>query len=302
MDIHSTLLRIQYIHTASSWLIFRGCSLAKVFDVNKIEKQFTKEENPVDEPPSVIESKATEKPKGLKTSVGTAYLTYLSSRKNLAMAFKEREYRDEQAYQEAERQYRLCALAIDQAMKNRENAEHEAAELYTEDLDQAINKASQAYKSKTKQAMSECKQKVMDAWKNSMETAENTSVVCEESIEKAMQTREKIEIEALVNYRQEVDKAVDNASYVYKDRLTKALFESKQKVMDAWDNSMGTSTQMTGVFEEDKTIDSMKTHPNYSKPESQKSDVNNSLLRIKANVISTFHKVRKELVEKHAEE
>jgi hypothetical protein len=46
----------------------------------------------------------------------------------------------------------------------------------------------------------------------------------------------------------------------------------------------------------------MKTHPNYSKPESQKSDVNNSLLRIKANVISTFHKVRKELVEKHAEE
>jgi hypothetical protein len=275
--------------------------LAKVFDVNRIEKQFTQREYQVDEPPLVTENKKTEKSNGLKTSVGPAYLDYLDSRKNLALAFKEREYRDEEAYQEAERQYRFCALAIDQAMKNREKDELEAAESYKEEIDQAINKASQTYNNKTKQAMTDCKQKVMDAWKNSMETAEHTSMVCEESIEKAMQTREKIETEALDAYRQEVDRAVDQASQIYKENVIKALYECKQRVMDAWKNSKETTKQMTGVFEEDKIITPKKQYP-VNKVDIQKTEINSNLLRIKANVISTFHKVRKELVEKHAEE
>ncbi len=275
--------------------------MVKVFDANKIEKQITKGDNQVNEPPLDTKDIEQEKPLIIKTSVGPAYLTYLNSRKNLALALKEREYRDEEAYHEAEKQYRLCALAIDQAMKNREKTEIEAAELYKEELDQIINKASQTYKNKAEQAMAECKQKVMDAWKNSLDADENTNVVCEESIERAMQAREKVEIEALISYRQEVDNAVDKASQVYKERINKALFECKQRIKEAWVNSMATSVQMTGVFEEDKIVNPGQQHDHVNR-DHQKAELNNNLLRIKANVISTFHKVRKELVEKHAEE
>lgn len=275
--------------------------MAKVFDLNKTERANIKGENQAEEPPLIIENGVTEKSNSHTTSVGPAYKAYLESRKNLALMFKEREYRDEEAYREAERQYRLCSLAIDQAVKKREKAELEAANLYQEELDRAINKASQTYKNKTKQAMIDCKQKVIDAWKNSMEASENTTVVCEESIEKAMQAREKIEIESLIAYRQEVDKAVEKTSQIYKDRITRALFECKQRIMDAWENSLETSTQMTGVFEEDKILNPVN-QPSPDKVDFPKTEINNSLLKIKTNVLTTFHKVRRELVEKHAEE
>jgi len=186
-------------------------------------------------------------------------------------------------------------------MKNREQAEIEAAGLFQEELDQIIEKASRTYKNKTKQAMTDCKQKVMDAWKNSQELDGNTNVVCEESIDKAMQAREKSESEALLSYRQEVDKAIEKASQVYKERINKALFECKQKIKDAWENSRETSVLMTGVIEDDQILNPGKPHSGV-KMEHQKTDVNNSLLRLKANVITTFHKVRKELVEKPAED
>ena len=107
----------------------------------------------------------------VKEGVRPAYSTYLEARKGLAEAFKQRVRQDQEAYREAEQRYQLCEEAIEMAIKVREKAELDALDAYREDVDKAVNKASQAYKDKMKQARIECKQRVMDAWRDSIETS-----------------------------------------------------------------------------------------------------------------------------------
>jgi hypothetical protein len=172
----------------------------------------------------------------------------------LAQAFKEREFRDEEAFREGERRYQVCEQTIEKAMRAREKAEQDAAEAYREYVDKAVDKAAQAYKDKTSQALSECKHRMMDAWNHSTDASAEMNGVYEEEIEKATRTREKADLEALNAYRQDVDRAVEKASQVYVDRVMQALSDCRQRVTDAWKTSMEASVQMTGVFEEDRSI------------------------------------------------
>jgi hypothetical protein len=183
------------------------------------------------------------------SAIQPAYQAYLEGRKALAQAFRSRERHDQEAYREAERRYRLCEEAIDKAMTLREKAEQDASETYRDDVDKAVDKASQGYKDETKRALIECKQRVMDAWRSSMETPSQMTDVCEEAVEKTMKDREKAELRALESYREEVDRAVEKASHAYKSRIKQALVDCRLRVMDAWEISTETSAKMTGVFE-----------------------------------------------------
>jgi acyl-CoA reductase-like NAD-dependent aldehyde dehydrogenase len=55
-----------------------------------------------------------------------------------------------------------------------------ALDAYREDVDKAVDKASQAYKDKMKQALKEYRQRVMDAWRSSMETSAQMTGIFEE--------------------------------------------------------------------------------------------------------------------------
>ena len=90
----------------------------------------------------------------IKTALGPTYQAYLEARKSLARAFRGRELRDQEAYRDAERRYELCDEAIEKAMGIRENAEQDASNTYREDVDKIVDKASRAYKDRTKQAFS----------------------------------------------------------------------------------------------------------------------------------------------------
>ena len=71
-------------------------------------------------------------------------------------------------------------VASKKAMKAREKAELNALDAYREDVDKAVDKASQAYKDKMKQALKEYRQRVMDAWRSSMETSAQMTGIFEE--------------------------------------------------------------------------------------------------------------------------
>ena len=81
--------------------------------------------------------------------------------------------------------------------------------------------------------------------------AERRYQLCEETIERAIERREKAELDALDAYRQTIDKA----SQVYKDTMKEARIECKQRVMDAWRDSTDTSAQIAGVFRQDKKME-----------------------------------------------
>jgi hypothetical protein len=164
----------------------------------------------------------------VKEVVQPAYRTYLEARKVLAEAFRHREYLDQEACREAERQYQLTKEAIEMAIKVRERAEHDALVAYTEKVDKAVNKVSQIYK---------------------------------EAIEMAIKVREKAEHDALAAYTEELDKAVSEASQAYKDEMEQAIMECKQRVMDAWRGSIETSTKITGVFEQDRNMNTSPAQP-----------------------------------------
>ena len=53
-------------------------------------------------------------------------------------------------------------------------------DVYRQDVDKSVDKASLAYKDKMKQALAECKLRVIDAWKSSMETSARMTGVFEE--------------------------------------------------------------------------------------------------------------------------
>ncbi len=188
-----------------------------------------------------------------RLAVAPAYRTFLEARRSLAQAFKDREYRDQEAYKDAERRYRACAEMMDTANRTREKAELDAADEYRDTVDKTIERATEFYREKTKQALAECRQTVMEAWKQSRESVSQPTPVCEEAIERAMKVREKTELDALSTFRQEVDRSVDRASQEYKDKLARALVDCKRNVADAWRISMEASARMTGVFEEDRT-------------------------------------------------
>jgi len=200
-----------------------------------------------------LESLAGEVREG-KPALGSVYRAYLEGRRALALAFKEREYQDQEAYKDAERRYHLCEEAIEKALRTREKAEEDASDTYSDDIDKAVDRASQTYKDKVRQTLIECKQRVMDVWKSSSENSPEMTGVCEEEIEKAMKAREKADMDALLAYRQEVDKAIDKASQAYRDKLRLTLHDCKQRVMDAWKSSMETSAEMTGIFEDDRIV------------------------------------------------
>ena len=199
------------------------------------------------------ETMVTEGGDGHKAALAPAYRDYLEARKALALAFKDREYRDQEAYRDGERRYRLYAEAIDRALKAREKGELDASDEYKGTVDKAIDRAAQLYREKTKQAMAECRQTIMEVWKASREAADEPTAFCEEAVEKAMRAREKSELDALSVYRLEIDRAIDRASQEYKDKLGWALVDCRQKVSEAWHSSMETSAHMTGIFEEDRS-------------------------------------------------
>jgi hypothetical protein len=194
-----------------------------------------------------------------RIALGSAYRGYLESRKTLALAFKDREMQDMEAYKNTERRYHLCREACDLALKNREKVEIEAAELFRAEVDKAIERANQVYRDRTRLALSECKQKMMDAWKESAESVTETAMVCEEAVDKAMKVRERTEMDALDAYRQDVDRAIERSSQHYKDRISRAMTECGQRVLDAWDQSMQNSASVAGIFDQDKALDARPT-------------------------------------------
>ena len=247
----------------------------------------------------VVEIDGTQGTEENKTALLPAYRTYLEGRKGLAQAFRDREQRDQEAYKDAERRYHLCEQAIDNAVKVREAAEESASVAYREDVDRAIERASQTYKDKTKQALVDCKQRVVESWRTSAETSGDMSGVSEEEVEKAMKARERAEIDALLAYRQEVDKALDRASQAYKDRLKQALGECKAGVVEAWRSSMETSARMTGVFEDDRTATDAEWMP--SQLQAQRgASVRGLLLRCRRRLLSTVKSAKKALTSGHA--
>ena len=90
--------------------------------------------------------------------------------------------------------------------------------------------------------------------KKAYEDAERCYQTCEETIEKAMQAREKAEQEALSTYREKVDKAVKEASEEYRASIRNALIECKRSVQSAWKASMETSASMTEGLQKHETI------------------------------------------------
>jgi len=229
-----------------------------------------------------------------KTALLPAYRTYLEGRKGLAQAFKEREQRDHEAYKDAERRYHQCEQAIDRAIKTREKAESDASETYKQDLDKAVEKAAQTYKERAKQVLVECKQKVVEAWKTSTEASGDMTGVSEEQVDKAMKAREKAEVDALLAYRLEVDRAVDRVSQAYKDEVKRALDECRQSVVEAWKTSMQTSARMTGVFEEDKSPEE-GGQPAVSSPSGQTVQFRELVQNAKRGFMSTVRKARRAL-------
>lgn len=230
----------------------------------------------------------------LKITLGLAYRTYLEGRKNLAQAFKERSQQDQEAYRDAEQRYRLCEEAMEKAMKVRERAEIYASDAYREDLDKAVDNASRAYKDRTKQVMIDCKQRIMEAWRSSTETSTPMTGVCEETVEKTMKAREKAELDALDAYRSDVDNAIDKASRAYKDKMKQALIDCRQNVMNVWINSMDTSVQMAGIFEEDRSIREEELHP-VGRSGHQRIQIRETILRVKRNFMSVSQRALKEL-------
>jgi hypothetical protein len=193
-----------------------------------------------------------------RIALGSAYRGYLESRKALALAFKDREMQDMEAYKDTERRYHQCREACDLAVRNREKAEIEAATVFRTEVDKAIEKANQVYRDRTRLALSACKQKVMDAWKESAEFGTDT-VVCEEAVDKAMKARERTEMDALESYRQDVDRTIERSSQYYRDSISRAMTECEQRVLDAWDQSMRNSASFAGIFDQDKALDTRTT-------------------------------------------
>jgi hypothetical protein len=115
-----------------------------------------------------------------KEGARPAYLNYIDARKGLAEAFKQRVRQDKEICKDAEWRYQLCESAIEMAIKVREKGELDALDVYREDVNKAVNKASKAYKDKMEQLRIECKQRVMDAWRGSMETSTRIAGVFEQ--------------------------------------------------------------------------------------------------------------------------
>jgi hypothetical protein len=190
-----------------------------------------------------------------RIALGSAYRGYLESRKTLALAFKDRENQDMEAYRDTERRYHQCRVACSLAVKNREKVEIEAAEVFRAEVDKAIERANQVYRDRTRLALSECKQQVMDAWKESAESGTDTTVVCEEAVDKAMKARERTEMDALDAYRHDVDRAIERSSQYCRDSISRAMTECGHRVLDAWDQSMQNSASVAGIFDQDKALD-----------------------------------------------
>jgi hypothetical protein len=110
-------------------------------------------------------------PAAPRPGVKPAYLTYLSARKGLATAFRGRQLRDKEVYEDAQECYQAYQQAIDNAVQAREKAEREALGLYRGTVESAVEKASQEYRERMRQASVQCKKATDDAWKASMETS-----------------------------------------------------------------------------------------------------------------------------------
>ena len=113
----------------------------------------------------------SEEDPGVQTGVQPAYLSYLRARKGVANAFRGRQRQDDQAYEDSQRRYQAYEEAIDKALKARQKAEREAADLYRAAVDSAVEKASGAYRNRMRQALAECKSATDSAWKASMGTS-----------------------------------------------------------------------------------------------------------------------------------
>jgi hypothetical protein len=107
-----------------------------------------------------------------------------------------------------------------------------------------------------------------------------------------MKAREKVELDALDVYRQDVDKAVDRASQAYRDKMKQALAECKLKVMEAWRSSMETSARMTGVFEEERYL-SGGDEPAEGIWDHNAPTLREKVLRLKSSFVSAIEKAVK---------
>ncbi len=198
----------------------------------------------------------------VKEGVQPVYYDYIERGKALAEGFKQREPQVQEASREVEQRYQLSKEAIEIAIKVREKAEQDALVAYREELDKAVNKASQVHKDAIEIAIKvreKAEQDALVAYREELDKAVNkASQVYKETVEMAVKVREKAEQDALVASTEEVDKTVDKASQVYKDKMKQAWIDCKQRVMDAWKDSIETSVQMAGVFEQDRN---MNTNP-----------------------------------------
>jgi hypothetical protein len=206
------------------------------------------------DPPAGVPERADVDSSAARMALGSAYRSYLDSRKTLAQAFKDRELQDQESYKDAERRYHQCTEAVNMAVRNREKAEFDAAEVFRIETDRAIERSTQVYKDKARLVLADCKHKVMEAWKCSAEPGTETTVVCEEAVEKAMKAREKADMEALDAYRQEINQAIDRSSQHYRESIRQALAECRQRVLDAWNESMHNSAVVAGIFEQDRAL------------------------------------------------
>ncbi len=261
--------------------------MAKAVTQRKSAATLAKPQEPSSEQAGETASVATENAEGLRAALAPAYRNYLEARRTLALAFKDREYRDQEAYRDAERRYRVCAESIDGAMKAREKSELDASDEHRSNINKAVDRALQLYRDKTRQATFECRQTVMEAWKTSRESPDKTTAFCEEAIDKAMKAREKSELDALSAYRLEIDRAVDRAAQEYRDKLERAVADCRQRVSEAWRSSMESSAHMTGIFEEDR-VAPVEESAGENRPPSFGLQVRAAARRAKTRITSAF--------------
>ncbi len=124
--------------------------------------------------------------------------------------------------------------------------------------------------------------------------AERQYQVYEDAINTAIQLREKAERNALEKYKEDLDITIYKASLAYKERMKQARMECKQSVMDAWMNSMETSTRMTRAFEEDRNIMKEAQSPEKSR-QYIISQFRDMILNLKRNFISIIQRALKSL-------
>jgi molecular chaperone GrpE (heat shock protein) len=132
-------------------------------------KAAANDEGPIAEPPSEIAKEERDSLDELMSQAQGAYESYLQAQKKVALAYQERQHRVEESFKEIEEHAaKLCAVAIDEAVRSLEKAEQEAEGTYKK----AKLSAMQAYQDSLDEALRIRGDTVELAWEEAKRNSE----------------------------------------------------------------------------------------------------------------------------------